>query len=236
LTSKKQEKSSVCHRVEGRVRPLQESEVKELERALGKPIERVYLVHWVSRAIDDCVRLSTQPTPREARHELLKIAGQGREWINQIRGFSGSFLLGDLGELISTVTRYCERADSAAERLKPSIKAGRPRIPFPLEGFLQNIIGIAKRAKVLPSAPGRAARKTVDRSVRPPFLDFVQTALLVARDVIKSSPLSDGDKKAALAILHLQSEDALIKILEDLRGRIGNYRETPRGLVELTAD
>ena len=134
--------------------------MKELERALGNPIDRAYLVFWVSRGIADCVRLSTQPTPREARLELLKIAGEGRDWINRIQGFSGSFLLGELSELTTTVTRFCDRADSAAGQLKPLIKAGHPRIPFPLEGFLQNMIGIAKRAKVLPSTPGRGARKT----------------------------------------------------------------------------
>jgi hypothetical protein len=234
--SKKYEKSAGSPRADGCVRPLQESEVKELERALGRPIDRAYLVFWVSRAISDCVRLSMQPTPREARDALLKIAGEGREWINRIRGFSGSFLLGDLGELTTTVTRFCDRADSAAERLKPRIKAGHPRIPFPLEGFLQNMIGIAKRAKVLPSTPGRAVPKTADRAVRSSFLDFVQTALAVSRDVIKSSPLSDRQKRAALAILRVQSEGALIKILEDLRGRIGDYRETARGLVEWKAD
>jgi hypothetical protein len=233
VMSKKREKSVVSHRADGCVRSLQENEVKELERALGKPIDRGYLVLWVSRAIGDCVRLSTQPTPREARDELLKIAGEGREWINRIQGFSGAFLLGDLSELTTTVTRFCDRADSAAERL--IIKAGHPRIPFPLDGFLQNMIGIAKRAEVLPSTPGRAVRKTADGAVRSPFLEFVQTALAVSRDVIKSSPLSDGQKLAALAILRVQSEGALIKILEDLRGRIGDYRETPRGLVEWNA-
>jgi hypothetical protein len=54
--------------------------------------------------------------------------------------------------------------------------------------------------------------------------------------VIKSSPLSDGQKRAALATLRVQSEGALVKILEDLRGQIGDYRETPRGLVEWKAD
>ena len=90
--------------------------MKELERALGNPIDRAYLVFWVSRGIADCVRLSTQPTPREARLELLKIAGEGRDWINRIQGFSGSFLLGELSELTTTVTRFCDRADFAAGR------------------------------------------------------------------------------------------------------------------------
>jgi hypothetical protein len=154
----------------------------------------------------------------------LKIAGEGREWINRIHGFSGAFLLGELSELTTTVTQFCDRADSAAERLKPVIKPGHPRIPFPLEGFLQNMIGIAKRAKVLPSTPGRAARKTADRAVRSSFLDFVLATLAVSRDVIKSSPLSEGEKQAALAILRIQSEGALIKVREDLRGRIGAAR------------
>src|ERR1700740_3072191 len=64
----------------------------------------------------------------------------------------------------------------------------------------------------------------------------LESRLAVSRDVIKSSPLSDPQKRAALAILRVQSEGALIKILEDLRGRIGDYRETPRGFVEWKAD
>jgi hypothetical protein len=234
--SKKHDKSEISHVAERRPRALLESEIKELECALGKPIDRSYLVYWVTRAIGDCVRLSTPPSPREARHELLKIAVEGRQWISRVRGFSAPFLLGDLNELTAIATLFCERADSAAERLKPLIKAGRPRIAFPLVGFLQNMIGIAKRAKVLPSTPGRAARKTADRANHTSFLAFVQTTLAISRGVIKSSPLSDQEKKAALATLHLQSEEALIKILEDLRGRIGDYRETYRGLVEWKAD
>jgi hypothetical protein len=174
--SKTHEKSAASRRADGSVRPL-----KELERALGRPIDRTYLVFWVSRAIGDCVRLSIQPTPRQARQELLKIAGAGREWINRIDGFSGAFLLGELSELTTTVKQFCDRADSAAERLKPLIKPGHPRIPFPLEGFLQNMIGIAKRAKVLPSTPSRAVRKTADSAVRSSFLDFVLAALAVSR-------------------------------------------------------
>ena len=89
--SKQKEKSAVSRRPDDCVRPLQENDVKELERALGNPIDRAYLVFWVSRGIGDCVRLSTQPTPREARHELLKIAGEGREWINRIQDFPAHF-------------------------------------------------------------------------------------------------------------------------------------------------
>jgi hypothetical protein len=67
VMSRKHEKSAVSRRADGCLRPLQNDEVQELERALGKPIDRAYLVFWVSRAIGDCVRLSMQPTPREAQ-------------------------------------------------------------------------------------------------------------------------------------------------------------------------
>jgi hypothetical protein len=109
------------------------------------------------------------------------------------------------------------------------VKAGHPRIPIPLAAFLQNMIGIAKKAKVLPSTPSRAP---TGRAARTAFLDFVQASLAISRNVIKSSPLADEQKQAALSILRVQGRDALIKILETLRGRIGDYHDSARGLVE----
>jgi len=42
------------------IRQLTEEEISRLERALGKPIERDYLVYWISTAIRELVKLSTQ--------------------------------------------------------------------------------------------------------------------------------------------------------------------------------
>ena len=142
------------------MRPLKDTEIVDLETALGKPINRHYLVYWVSRAIDDVARLlrASQP-PRAARDELSKMAREGRAWIQRINEFSGAFLLrqyAELDGLTTTVAEFCGRVDSVIERLEPSVKAGHPRISIPLEAFLHNMIGIAKKAKVLPSTPSRA--------------------------------------------------------------------------------
>ena len=214
------------------MRPLKDTEIVDLETALGKPIDRHYLVYWVSRAIDDVARFSSQPTPRAARDELSKIAREGRAWIQRINEFSGAFLLrqyAELDGLTTTVAEFCAGVDSVIERLEPSVTAGHPRIPIPLEAFLHNMIGIAKKAKVLPSTPSRAS---TGREAGTAFLNFVQAALAISRDVIESSPLADEQKQAGLSILQVQSRSALIKILETLRGRIGDYRDSAGGLVE----
>jgi hypothetical protein len=136
------------------MRPLKDTEIVDLETALGKPIDRHYLVYWVSRAIDEVARFSNQPTPRAARDELSKIAREGRAWIQRINEFSGAFLLrqyAELDGLTATVAEFCARVDSVIERLEPSVKAGHPRIPIPLEAFLHNMIGIAKRPRFFPA-------------------------------------------------------------------------------------
>ncbi len=57
----------------------------------------------------------------------------------------------------------------------------------------------------------------------PPFFQFVLEALAISRDVIRSSPFPPPQKAAALSILQINSKEALIKILEELRGRVGDY-------------
>jgi hypothetical protein len=92
------------------------------------------------------------------------------------------------------------------------------------------MIGIAKRAGVLPSTPSRSEKR--QRVKSPPFFQFVTTALRLARQVIRTSPLPSDQQAAALSKLQIQSPDALNKLVVKLRGRIGSYRETPGGLVE----
>jgi hypothetical protein len=221
------------------IRPLAEHEIELLETAIGQSLDRDYLVHWVSEAIRDVVRLSDMPSPREYRDALLQIADDGRRWLRRIHKFRGGKFLPrriDLEEVTSVVARFCDSVDSFAEQLGTSIKRGHPRTPFALEAFLDRMIGIAKRARVLPSAPSRELRSQTAPRLPPAFFIFVLEALAIARDVIKTSPLPESKKKAAAFILRIQSEDALSKVMVGLRGQIGAYREGTHGLVEWDTD
>jgi hypothetical protein len=129
------------------------------------------------------------------------------------------------------VTEFCNQVDCIAKQVGVSIKPGHPQTPFLLVTFLQNMIGIAKTAKVIPSTPSRAPRKPTATRPPPAFFDFV-----MALRVIKSSPLPVDQKRAALAILRVQSNEALSKVLETLRGRTGDYHDGLHGLVEWTSD
>jgi hypothetical protein len=101
-----------------------------------------------------------------------------------------------------------------------------------LEALLDRLIGIAKRAKVLPSTPSRALLGPLDPGPVPPFYDFVSEALDIAMEVIRSSPLPHDQMDAALATLSKVTDPSLVKALERLRGRIGDYREGTIGLLE----
>jgi hypothetical protein len=216
------------------IRPLTETEIAQLEEALGKPVERAYLVHWVSQAICDVVRLSAAPAPREYRDELGEIAQQGRNWIATVEASRSTWPLPEVlgvGALIDSVTNFCEAIESLVTRLDGSIRPGHPRTPFALEAFLDRLIGIAKRASVLPSTRSRALRSETAPRLPPPFYNFVTESLEIAIEVIKSSPLPETEMRAALGILAV-TDGSLSKILERLRGRIGDYRESAHGLIE----
>jgi hypothetical protein len=218
------------------IRPLTDFEIEALENALGKPVDRKYLVLWVSRAISDIVRLSLQPTRSEYRTLLWRIARGGRQWLQQIEACPGGTSLPpsiDQAVLTATVTKFCDQVESLADQIAASIKPGHPRTPRLLEAFLDRMIGIAKRAKVLPSTPSRAV---APRRPPPAFLQFVLVAISTARAVIKSSELSEVQEKAALSILRFQSKKALIKIVERLRGRIQDYRHSAYGLSEWNSE
>jgi hypothetical protein len=213
------------------LRPLTEEEVKRLERALGKPIDRKRLVHWVEQATRDVVRLWNEPTLRDCRDGFSRIAREGRRWLQHIECCPGELILQqntELDQLMATVSGFCENTEAVAKRLSAAIHPGHARTPFVKEAFLDRMIGIAKMARVLPSTPGRATKPTLP----PAFFAFTKKALAIARDVIESSPVPEDQKKAALLSLLVQSDEALIKVLERLRGKIGNYQESEHGLVE----
>lgn len=214
------------------IRPLLEAELRRLENALGKPVERQFLAHWVSEATRDVARLSVLPTPRQLNTDLRRMARDGRQWLREAAEYSAIFSAmqrGALDRLVGAATPFLDGIDVLAAQAAAASKAGRPRTPFGLRAFLDRMIGITKLAKVLPSTPMRAIPT---KKAPPPFFQFVLEALAISSDVIRSSPLPPHQKAAALSILQIKSNEALIKILEELRGRVGDYEVTPHGLVE----
>ena len=202
------------------LRPLTGEEIECLAAALGKPVDRNYLAFWISQSISNAVKLSTLPSGRTCRDELMRVARQGRQWLRRIDE--------EIDELKGKVAQFCAHAEAVARQVGGLIKRGqRPTSPA-LQAFLDVMIGIAKHAKVLPSTPQRYMN-----SRRPPaFLEFVEEALVIAREVIDSSRMAEQQKARALASLHIYSRDALIRLLERSRGRIGSYHESAFGLVE----
>jgi hypothetical protein len=220
-------------------RPIATEEVERLAKALGKPIDEKSVV-WLSRSIDAVVRFSSPPTARECRDHFLKIVHGGRRWLEHIDQCPSRPLLASTEQLTllrEHVSTFCDQLALTAQKLESVSKAGHPTTPIARMAFLDNMIGIAKRSKVLPSTPSRAPRKPGSTGRPPPFFCFVREALSVAKDVINSSSLKQEQKKAALKVLYVQSDQALGKLLEGLRGRIGGYQEGADGaLVEWTTN
>jgi hypothetical protein len=212
------------------VRPLTDDEIERLERRLGRPVDRDFLVHWVSQAIRDVVRFSRLPTAREHRDSLLRIIEEGRQWIQHVEACPGiSFLGSELDELKRVVARFSDQANLLAKQF--GVKRGHPRTPVALEGFIDRMIGIAKAAKVYPSSESRALRSQTAPRPPPDFFWFTAEALEIAQDVVKSSPLAEDRKQAALSMLDVPSRGTLSKLIERLRGKISDYRDGEYGLV-----
>ena len=193
------------------IRPLTVAELEKLEHALGKPIERQYLTHWVSLAISDVVRLSIPPTVRELRTDLMRMAREGRQWIQQVSAYPNVFVprvREERDRLIEAADAFCNSLDIVVSDAASSIRTGHPRTHFAYDAFLERMIGIAKRARVIPSTPQRAIPP---EKPAPAFFQFVRKALAISRDVIESSPISDREKAAALRISHLQTNECTDK-------------------------
>ena len=177
----------------------------------------------------------TLPSPRERRDDLKEIAEQGQRWIAILERSRITRLLPvplDVEQLVSSARTVCEVAGSLACQLDQAVGPGHPRTNVALDAFLERLIGIAKRAKVRPSTPGRALLSPSDSPPGPPFFRFATAALDIAMEVIRSSPLPQDEMDAALAALSNVSDHSLVKALERLRGRVGDYRESATGLVE----
>ena len=216
----------------GGLRALTKQEIDQLAATLERPIDSNYLASWISTSISNAVTLSALPSPAQCRDGLERLARQGRKWLEQIDASPGRALLeaSHVTALKASVEQFCESAELTATKVGQLVKPGQTRTPPALTAFLDNMIGIAKHAKVLPSTPQRYMET---RRFPPAFFVFVEQALAVAEDVIDSSPIPDCQKHAALANFNYSSRDALIRIVETLRGQIGNYRESPHGLIEV---
>ncbi len=211
------------------LRAMTKQEIDRLAQAIGKPIKRDYLVHWVSTSISNTVTWSI--SPKRCRNGLLRLTRQGQKWLDEIDECSGKGLLdeSDVTAVKTAVVQFCERAEEEASRYGRFVKPGT-RTPPGLTAFLDNMIGIAKRANVLPSTPQRYMQT---ESPPPSFIVFVEQALEIAKDVIASSPIPAHQKRPALTSLHYSSRDALIRIIERVRGRIGSYDKSDYGLIEV---
>ena len=230
------------------LRTLTSEELDRLEAALEKPVDREHLEHWISTSISNAVKLSSLPLSRQARDKLKKLANEGRKWLDQVESDPIKGLLErqvvqkhkgwpdalqehtrKIEELKATITEVCAQADSTAVTVGRLIKRGGQRsTPPALIAFLDNMIGIAKRNKIRPSTPQRDMY-----SKKPPaFILFVEKALATAKDVIESSPIPNQQKRRAVQSVRYASRDALIRVLERRRGRIGDYHDGPYGLIE----
>jgi hypothetical protein len=218
-----------------RIRPLTSAELETLEKALGAPVDRDHLAHWLSLSIQDTVRSARYPSPRELRDALLTIERHGRQLLASMDAPNLAIFLGertDLAKFRTAAAQFCDQIVALAREVDAVVGPGRSRTPAALEGFVDRMIGIAKTSKVLPSTPSR--RENRRTAVAPAFFGFLLTALRIARQVIKTSPLPEDVKAAAASKLQHQSREALIETINKVRGNIGNYRETSHGLIERT--
>jgi hypothetical protein len=153
--------------------------------------------------------------------------------------------------LIKAAKAFCDSIDFRVAQAASSIKAGQPKTSPALEIFIDNMIGVAKKAKILPSTPqrGNAVKKSRGNAVKksrtakghiiksaaegplPPFYRFVLEVVSISIEIISTSSLSGPQKSAAISVLP-KTEKALIKAIVKKRGRVRAYKEGATGLTE----
>jgi hypothetical protein len=141
---------------------------------------------------------------------LTKSHSRGRKWIDIVRQSHSTSLLPkvlEVEQLISSVATFSDAVGSLAYQADNSVGPGRPPTHLALEAFLDRLIGIAKRAKVRPSTPSRELVDPINPLPGPE----------IAAEVIKSK---------------LVKWRVLIKAIERVRDKSGDYREGAAGLVE----
>jgi hypothetical protein len=233
------------HRPQLAIRQLTEEEIQRLERALGKHIDRQYLVHWISYSINALVQVSSFPSARQLRDDLKAMAREGRQWIRHVAEYPNIFpprARSERDRLIEAAELFCQSVDLLVSQAGSSVKKGNTKTHRAFQAFLDNMIGIAKKARVTPSTPQRK-RSLKKRRIKghivqsaakpppPPFFQFISEAMTICVEVIHTSRLSNPQKSGALSILP-KSEEALIKAIESRRGHVRAYKESTAGLVE----
>jgi hypothetical protein len=130
------------------IRDLTDADAEALEQALGKPIDRKFLVRRVSQITREIVGLAIQPKPQDYRPELRRIAQQGRVWIRNVEECPAQSMLraSNFEQMKIEVTRFCDQVD-AIRRQYGSATVGPPRRRLLLQLFIGEMIGIAKRSK-----------------------------------------------------------------------------------------
>ena len=228
------------------LRELTDEEIQSLEDAIDNPIERKYLVHWVSLSIRGVVRSSTLPSSRQLRDDFIRMGREGRQWIRNVSAYPDIFTPRERAErdsLIKAAKAFCDSIDFRVAQAASSIKAGQPKTSPALEIFIDNMIGVAKKAKILPSTPQRGNAVKKSRTAKghiiksaaegplPPFYRFVLEVVSISIEIISTSSLSGPQKSAAISVLP-KTEKALIKAIVKKRGRVRAYKEGATGLTE----
>ncbi len=230
-------------------RPLTDTEIGRLERTLGRRnVEQLgkslgkdgrdVLAQRVARIVRDVVHLAVQPTLPDHRAKLQRIARQGRLWLREISEDPVRPLVRantDFEQLKAGVTRFCDQLDAIRRWSAAGRRPGAPRQQLLLQVVIGELIGIAKLAGIRPSSPGRAILPT-----KPPprFYNFVTAVLAIGEEIVLTSSLTGSERQAARSVFTVRSEEALIKQIETVRGRVSDYvpSELGHGLVEQARD
>jgi hypothetical protein len=211
---------------------LTDEDFETLERALGKTADRGWLVQRVSHIIREIVRIAIEPKPQDRRPELQRLARQGRLWLRQVttcHADSKLLINTNFKQLEVEVNLFCDQIDAIRREYGGAVKAGPPRRRLLLQVFIGEMIGIAKLVKVLPSTPGRAI---LPHAPSPSFLWVRERGARNKSEGRAHVLVNGGRKKSALSVFSVRGDEALVNQIELVRGRIGDYRDTPHGLSE----
>jgi len=226
-------------------RPLTDTEIDHLERALGERNVRQLgkalgkdgreaLAQRVAQIIRDIMCVAVQPTPPDPRGQLRRVARQGRRWLRDLAEEPVGALVRtntNFEQLKGDITRFCDQLDAIREWTGAGKKPGAPRQRLLMQVAIGELIGVAKLAGVPPSSPGRAIWP---KKPLPRFYKFVLAALYVGKEIALSSSLTKRERQAVQSAFDVQNEEALVKQIEIVRGRVGDYvpSQSGHGLVE----
>jgi hypothetical protein len=113
------------------IRELTAEEIQRLERALGQPIDHMYLVHWMSHSINALVQVASVPSARQLRDDLTRMAREGRQWIRSVAEYPPDILWPRAGaerdRLIEAAEGFCQSIDLMASQAGSLVKRGNTK-------------------------------------------------------------------------------------------------------------